>query len=239
MRKFHRHFYTELPSTQSFLKEWLSFSPIPEGTLIWTLHQTAGYGRAGNPWYATAGESLTLSFLLRPPAEKVPLLTAISAIALYGAVSPYLHFPLYLKWPNDLWVLSQKHSGKIAGILTEVIHNSYAVIGIGLNVYQRYFPPELPALSLRQVGTPPAALEEILDGFEECFWRWYAAPPSQIRAQFVKHLYPEMPFQYGEKVLRAHVEAWDEEGYLHLRAEDRLWKIPAAQAQVVWSQPSS
>lgn len=235
VKRFHRHFYTELPSTQSLLKEWTSFAPLPEGTLIWTLHQTAGYGRAGNPWHATPGESLTLSFLLNPPAEKVPLLTAISALALYEAVSSYLLFPLYFKWPNDLWVLSPKCSGKLAGILAEVIHGSYAIIGIGLNVYQRDFPPELPAVSLRQTGNPPATIEEVLDQFEEAFWRWYAATPSEVRARFVRHLYPQMPFRCGDKVLKACVEAWDEEGYLHLRADDRFWRVAAAQAEVVWS----
>ncbi|MCS6789783.1 MAG: biotin--[acetyl-CoA-carboxylase] ligase [Bacteroidia bacterium] len=235
MKKFHRHFYTELPSTQSFLKEWVAFSALPEGTLIWTLYQTAGYGRAGNPWYATPGESLTLSFLLHPPTEKVPLLTAISALALYEAVSPHLHAPLYFKWPNDLWVFSSNHSGKLAGILAEAIHNGCVIIGIGLNVYQRYFPPELSAISLRQAGYSPLTLEEILDQFEQAFWRWYATHPSKIRADFVKHLYPEIPFRFGDKILRAQVEAWDDEGYLHLRAESQLWKIPASQAQVVWN----
>ena len=65
---------------------------------------------------------------------------------------------IQLKWPNDLWC----HQRKLGGILIEAASQgdqSYAVIGIGLNI-------QLPAN--KDLRTPPAALSE--------FWQGVSAP---------------------------------------------------------------
>jgi BirA family biotin operon repressor/biotin-[acetyl-CoA-carboxylase] ligase len=63
-----------------------------------------------------------------------------------------------LKWPNDLWC----HQRKLGGILIEAASQgdqSYAVIGVGLNI-------QLPAS--KDLRTPAAALSE--------FWQGVSAP---------------------------------------------------------------
>ena len=45
-----------------------------------------------------------------------------------------------IKWPNDVWIDGRK----VAGILVEGRpQEGWAVLGIGLNVSTREFPPEL------------------------------------------------------------------------------------------------
>jgi BirA family biotin operon repressor/biotin-[acetyl-CoA-carboxylase] ligase len=49
-----------------------------------------------------------------------------------------------LKWPNDLMVGERK----LGGILTEAEPPSFVVVGLGLNVNQTSFDPELTATSI-------------------------------------------------------------------------------------------
>lgn len=77
-----------------------------------------------------------------------------TAIAVYKSYKEQLSSEdtIEIKWPNDLFV----NDHKIAGIL---IHNALAegsvaetIIGIGMNINEGVFPPELPqAISLRLV----------------------------------------------------------------------------------------
>jgi BirA family biotin operon repressor/biotin-[acetyl-CoA-carboxylase] ligase len=58
-------------------------------------------------------------------------------------------FDLWVKWPNDL-MTSDGH--KVGGILSSVhtlgIIEHTVVVGVGINVYQTNFPPEIKASSL-------------------------------------------------------------------------------------------
>uniref|UniRef100_H5SK31 BirA family transcriptional regulator, biotin operon repressor / biotin-[acetyl-CoA-carboxylase] ligase n=1 Tax=uncultured Bacteroidota bacterium TaxID=152509 RepID=H5SK31_9BACT len=235
MVSFVRHFFPELPSTQSFLRGWASQAALPEGTLVWTLRQTEGYGRKGTPWYATPGESLTFSFFLRPRCS-LDTLTPRAALALYDAIAPYTQKPLFLKWPNDLWC----PQGKLAGILTEVVWDSptpQAFIGIGLNVYQKSFPPGLPAASLSQVGNPPPHLSALLDDFEQAFQRWYEAPDTQARHTFLMRLERKGRFSIQGQTYEGELYEWHPEKGLCLSTpHGKLWVSPG-HLHMLW--PSS
>ena len=119
--------------------------------------QTAGRGRLDHRWLAPPGVNLMFSAVLdvagREPVEvaTLPLAVglavtqAIASLPLWQASPPRLS----IKWPND--VLAEGH--KLAGILCE--RNGDAVIaGIGLNVNQTEFVPELAshAVSLAQLA---------------------------------------------------------------------------------------
>lgn len=135
----------ELPSTNAALKE-LARQGAPHGSLAVCHHQTAGRGRMTRTWETPPGEALTFSLLLRPkltPAE-AQLCTLAAALAMAQTVREL--FPALeprIKWPNDL-VIGQK---KCCGILSEMGMEdgrvSYVVTGVGLNVNQTAFPPEL------------------------------------------------------------------------------------------------
>ena len=107
--------------------------------------QTAGRGRLDHEWHAAAGENLTFSAVLgvagREPAE-VATLPLVTGLAVAKAALPLLpesaRASLGIKWPNDVLLGGRK----LAGILCE--RNGDCVIaGIGINVNQVAFPPEI------------------------------------------------------------------------------------------------
>jgi BirA family biotin operon repressor/biotin-[acetyl-CoA-carboxylase] ligase len=102
--------------------------------------QTAGRGRRGRGWVAPPGASLLVSVLLRPslPAERTPLVTMASGLAMAQAVTQVAGFTPGLKWPNDLVVGDRK----LAGILAERDGDA-VVVGVGVNVEWHDFPPEI------------------------------------------------------------------------------------------------
>ncbi|MCS6895956.1 MAG: biotin--[acetyl-CoA-carboxylase] ligase [Bacteroidia bacterium] len=231
-----RHFFPELDSTQTLLREWAETTPLSHGTLVWTKHQRAGYGRRGHSWFSTSGESLTCSFFLQNGIEPSTLLVR-TALALYDTIRPYSSNPLYLKWPNDLWSAPEP-MGKLAGILGEIRWESsrprYAIIGIGVNVYQTAFPPNIPAVSLRQIGTPPPSIEQLLEGFEEAFAQWYLSDSAYVRKAFLKRAWRTGTLHIDSQCLHAQLMDWDEKDMLHFATEKGLYPVPALLATDAW-----
>lgn len=131
--------------------------------------QTAGRGQRGNRWHAAPGENLTFSLVYKPgfPLPATAAFGISRAAAL--AVRDYLEHrsvEARIKWPNDIYVRNRK----ICGMLVE---NSLrdglvraSVIGIGLNVNQRAFLPELVnpvsmSLVTGETYAPEAELETL------------------------------------------------------------------------------
>lgn len=172
-----------------------------EGTVVTAGQQTSGRGRQGRRWHSPPDENLYLSVLLRPPLppQRAPLLCLCAGLALHEAVTaslaelaPANPSQLLLKWPNDLLGRAPGAGSwsKLGGILTELVCAGsaidFVVVGIGCNVNSSSFPPELAAISLRQLapaGAPSFELrrlaERILDSLEHwsrCYLEEGAAP---------------------------------------------------------------
>jgi BirA family biotin operon repressor/biotin-[acetyl-CoA-carboxylase] ligase len=113
--------------------------------------QSAGRGRRGHAWASATGEGLYLSLVLlpaRPP--RPPALTMAAGLAVLAAVHELGARTARLEWPNDLQAHDPRgRDAKLAGILVESRGfdpaRPHAVVGVGLNVRQRTFPPELEA----------------------------------------------------------------------------------------------
>lgn len=230
-----RYFFPEIDSTQTLLRAWAEKEDLPDGTLVYALHQRAGYGRHGAAWFSTPGESLTFSFLLQGGMHPTTLPIRV-ALALYDTVIPYARQPIFLKWPNDLWTLPEP-LGKLAGILSELRWEGaklrYAIIGIGLNVYQRSFPPELAAASLAQIGTPPS-LDALLNAFEEALFYWRKVPDETTRQTFLRRTWRVGCLLLPDRSTEAHLLAWDNEDNLHFETPTGTLRLPAALATDIW-----
>lgn len=140
-------------STQSMLAQ-LAREGAPDGTVITARHQTGGRGRRGRAWWDAPGESLLLSVLLRPavPAGHVSQLSLVAALAVTDALASAAAVMGRIRWPNDVLV----DGSKICGILPDAVCGTdgrveHAIVGIGINLDQRSFPPGLAgqATSLR------------------------------------------------------------------------------------------
>lgn len=131
-------------------------------TILVADHQTAGRGRLGRRWSdAAAGShrgeaSLLVSFrFVAPVSDAFDRVAAVSAAAL-AAVSRALPdggAAVRAKWPNDLLIESSEVSGKLAGVLSEMVDCDPAVVVVGLGLNVADAPGEPGAVSLAQAGS--------------------------------------------------------------------------------------
>jgi BirA family biotin operon repressor/biotin-[acetyl-CoA-carboxylase] ligase len=124
----------------------------PHGSVYFADEQLAGRGRGGHGWISVAGEGLYVSVLFRPqiPASRLPLLPLAAGLAAVEAIRAVSGLVVDLRWPNDLLIGPRKTGGILVEANVESKSLPHAVIGIGINVHQRTFPPGLatPATSL-------------------------------------------------------------------------------------------
>jgi BirA family biotin operon repressor/biotin-[acetyl-CoA-carboxylase] ligase len=145
-------FVPECPSTNTLALEISQQSPVKEGTVVITDHQTAGKGQRGNTWEAEPGQNLTFSLILKPgflAINKQFYLNLVICLALKDYLKEKTSDAVYIKWPNDILV----HKKKISGILIEnQLQGSLisgAIAGIGFNLNQKKFQsPFATSLSL-------------------------------------------------------------------------------------------
>jgi BirA family biotin operon repressor/biotin-[acetyl-CoA-carboxylase] ligase len=71
------------------------------------------------------------------------LITFAAAIAMAEAVEKETGLDILIKWPNDLTLLGKKVCGILLELSGDVETIAYVVIGTGLNVGERAYPPEI------------------------------------------------------------------------------------------------
>jgi BirA family biotin operon repressor/biotin-[acetyl-CoA-carboxylase] ligase len=148
LRRFNNivYYYASVTSTNDVARE-LAESGAGEGTTVVAEEQTAGRGRLGRAWVSAKSEGLYHSIILRPniPPSDVPVLSLVVAVALAELVSERYPLAVDIKWPNDVLMGERKFAGILAE--TEIAHNAvaYVIIGIGINLNQTFFPPEIAA----------------------------------------------------------------------------------------------
>ncbi len=153
----------------------LAADGAPDRTVVVAESQAAGRGRRGRTWHDEPGASLLVSVVLRPrlPAARLPTLSLVAAVAVAEALVAVTGVAPRLKWPNDVLVDGRK----IAGILLESrLPEGTTILGIGINVAQRAFPPELAerATSLRLATGRDVDRETLLAAVLEALDRWRA-----------------------------------------------------------------
>lgn len=117
----------------------------PEGMVYFADEQTAGRGRGAHQWSSPPGSGLYVSVLLRPriPPADVLWLSLAAGLAVRDAVKQVTSLECDLRWPNDLLIGRKKFCGILTELNAEVTRIRHLVIGIGINVHQQQFPPEL------------------------------------------------------------------------------------------------
>lgn len=156
------HYFEQLTSSN----DEATLPHYREGDIIWAERQTAGRGQRGHTWQSNEGENLTFTALLEPtflpPSEQFSLLQVV-ALAMADMLSEY-GIEAKIKWTNDIYVGNRK----LVGILMEhklqgaVIERTIA--GIGLNVNQTEFDPELPnPTSMRLIAGREFDRKEVLE----------------------------------------------------------------------------
>ncbi|RZL32060.1 MAG: biotin--[acetyl-CoA-carboxylase] ligase, partial [Pedobacter sp.] len=190
---------SSVDSTNNFLKTMLSNSePLAEGTVIMADEQFAGRGQRDSVWHTETGKNLTISLLLKPTflsLDRQFLLNMCVSIALNKALSKFVPNGISIKWPNDIYYKNQKIGGvlienKIAGSSIKT-----AVIGIGININQQYFPVNLEntATSLHRILQEDVNLQhvlaEICSHIEYSYLKLKEEDYIDLRENYVSKLY--------------------------------------------------
>jgi BirA family transcriptional regulator, biotin operon repressor / biotin---[acetyl-CoA-carboxylase] ligase len=119
------------------------------GTVYLADEQTSGRGRGSHEWHSAAGSGLYVSILLRPkiaPAD-ILWLSLAAGLAVQAAIRDVISLVPDIRWPNDLLLSGRKMGGILTELNAEVTRVRHAVIGMGLNVHQPSFPPELASVA--------------------------------------------------------------------------------------------
>jgi len=139
----HFIYHESTESTNTFLKK-MEVVENCHGIVCLADYQTGGRGQYKRKWLSKPGENLMFSIALHPEANnRILVLSLLAACAIADVIEKKLKVKICIKWPNDLYISGKK----VAGILTETVFNGKKldriIIGVGLNVNQREFIPEL------------------------------------------------------------------------------------------------
>ena len=132
----------------------------PHGSVFVADAQTAGRGRGAHAWASPAGTGLYVSVLLRPmltPGDTL-LVSLAAGLAAQAAVRTAAGVQADLRWPNDLLADGRKLGGILCEMQAEAIRVRFLVVGIGINVHQSNFPPELATSAVSLAMLRPGKL---------------------------------------------------------------------------------
>jgi BirA family transcriptional regulator, biotin operon repressor / biotin---[acetyl-CoA-carboxylase] ligase len=158
-----RHYY-KIGSTNTEAMQAAS-DGAPEGSVFLAEEQLAGRGRGAHSWHSARSTGIYCSAIFRPalPPSDVLTFSLAAGLAVRAAVmevAPQLKPDL--KWPNDVLLNRKKFCGILTEMNAEATRVRHMVVGLGINVNQVRFPPELReiATSLRiETGTEWSRVE--------------------------------------------------------------------------------
>lgn len=135
-------------STNNYAMQLVNDDKAHHGLTITAQSQHSGKGQRGRKWTDAPGKSLLMSVVINPrlPISAQFAFSATMATSVANVLQKLVpQCSVRIKWPNDI-IINDKKAG---GILIEnALRGSlwtHSIVGIGLNVLQDQFPPELPA----------------------------------------------------------------------------------------------
>lgn len=222
-------FSKNLPSTNSHAIDLLKETRLPEGTIVHTNYQTAGRGYSTNKWDSEDSKNLLISIVLYPSFIKPEDQFSISMTISLG-ICDFLeqHIPsCTIKWPNDIYVVNDK----IAGILIESAISGeileYTIVGIGLNINQTRFSPQIPnPASLRLItGTEyetAACLKQLSESIDKRY-KQLIGGGRNIKNEYISRLFrlnSWSEFKDEKEMFTARILSITDEGKLILEKKD-------------------
>lgn len=135
------------------------------GMAVFSHEQTDGKGQRGKNWVSEKDANMALSILLNPFPLSVTdqfKLSVCIATSAWDLFSKYAGDETKIKWPNDLYWRDRKAGGilieNVIGSKTSEARNQepgiwkWAIVGIGININQTFFPSNLVnPVSLKQI----------------------------------------------------------------------------------------
>lgn len=223
------HHYFRIGSTNTTAMD-AAAAGEPEGAIFVAEQQTGGRGRGGHTWESARSAGIYCSVILRPPIAPgdALLLSLMTGIAVAEAVERSTGLPPDLRWPNDVLLNGRKFCGILTEMNAEVTRVRYVVVGIGINVNQKSFGPELEpiATSLRiesgrewsRVELTAALLKSLDDAY-----RSYVSGSPEARSELFRTFEARSSFARSRRVFveeegyEGVTEGLDDRGFLRVR----------------------
>ncbi|MDN3597766.1 biotin--[acetyl-CoA-carboxylase] ligase [Mucilaginibacter myungsuensis] len=233
----------EADSTNNYLKELLSNTkPVADGTVIMAESQYAGRGQQQNKWHSAPGMNLTFSLLLRPsflPLGQQFYLTQAVSIGVVSALRQATSENVQVKWPNDIYFGDKKLGGILIENIVQGSNIKHSIVGIGLNVNQTDFPPEVPnPTSVKQILHSDHDLHQLLSQICAHIEAWYlklkAGKWDEIRQAYLNNLYwlnQEREFSSDGVDFTGTITGITEHGFLVVRTESEEKEFNLKQIQ--------
>ena len=205
------------------------------GMAVFAHEQTAGKGQRGKNWVSQKELNIALSILLKPYPLSVPdqfKLSVCIAVSAWELFSKYGGDETKIKWPNDIYWRDRK----AGGILIEnVIQSSqsavgsrwqsgwqWSVAGIGININQTDFDPDLPnPVSLKQITAknyePIELAKELCSIIEVNYQSLIAGNFMILFNKYQTHLYrkdEKVKLKKGTRVFETTIKGVSETGQL-------------------------
>jgi len=154
-----------IDSTNGYLKALAATKMPKDFTVVVAEDQTGGRGQMGTVWQSEASKNLTFSVfkdVSHLGVDQQFYVSMATALAITSALRELRIPKLSIKWPNDILA---EHK-KVGGILIEnIIKNNKlqgTIIGVGINVNQRYFDNLPQASSLYSLTGVVHSVDEVL-----------------------------------------------------------------------------
>jgi len=221
----------EVSSTMTVMEGLADEGALPEGSVVWTDHQTLGVGQDGHPWLSERSRNLLFTTVLYPrflPAEEQFLLSKVVSLAICDTLSVMLPgASVSIKWPNDIYL----GHGKLAGILIrhrvrgQVLDRT--LVGIGMNVNQLHFPGSLenPVSLIQYDGLErdrQGIMERLMESLMVRYGQLRLADPGQIDREYDDLMYLRgmtCSFSIRGQTVMARIAGVDAFGRLLLESE--------------------
>lgn len=224
-------------STNNYAMAQVRAGLASHGTVYMALEQTAGKGQRGRQWITRAGENIMLSAVVQfnqPLVANPFILSASVALSCYDFFKTYAGEDFTrIKWPNDLYWQDRK----AGGILIESISRAggkeanegeqpahlWAVVGIGININQGAFDPQLKnPVSLKQITGKDrdvfSLAKELCTRLEERYQKILSQSSRGILKEYNSVLYKRLQqvrVRKGNAVFETTIIGVDEEGRLN------------------------
>jgi BirA family transcriptional regulator, biotin operon repressor / biotin---[acetyl-CoA-carboxylase] ligase len=195
----------------------------PHGTAVIASVQTAGIGRHGHQWHSEDQGGLYLSIILR--LEIAPTLTLALGLAVQRALCDIAEISTDLRWPNDVLL----NNRKLAGILAQSAEGA-VIAGIGLNVNQAEFPPDLAeiATSLKIETGREYSKDALAERIIAESIRYAALGKHEILRRFEESsTWPKGKSVVVDDKIRGVTAGLDENGFLLVQTGEKLETIMA------------
>lgn len=145
----------EVDSSNNYAMRQVQAQLAEHGATYFASFQTQGKGQRGKNWVAEPGQNIMMSCVLEPHLLNIDnkfVLSCCIALACFDFFNEMAIDNTSIKWPNDIYWGDRKAGGILVENVLQGKEWKYAIVGIGININQTLFSPNLPnPVSLRQI----------------------------------------------------------------------------------------